>query len=128
MTPRQLEILQHSLGVDQYGRTPKGFTPYTRNHYCAGGADEETCRELIALGYMQQHPTTEWLPYFNCTVTNAGIKAMHEASPKPPTLSRDKQRYQEFLSASDAFGCTFKEWLQMRKQEWYQRMKAGLPV
>jgi len=25
MTPRQIEILQHSLGVDQYGRTPKGW-------------------------------------------------------------------------------------------------------
>ena len=35
MTKRQLEILQHSLGVDQYGRGPQ-----FRNHYCAGSDDE----------------------------------------------------------------------------------------
>jgi len=38
MTTRQLEILQHTLGVDQYGQTPKGYTPYTRNHFCARGS------------------------------------------------------------------------------------------
>jgi hypothetical protein len=109
MTKRQLEILQHALGVDQYGQTPKGFTPYARNHFCAGGADEVICRELVALGYMQQHRTTELYPYFNCSVTEAGKKAMREESPAPPKLTRSQQRYRDFLDAD--LGCTFREWL-----------------
>ena len=113
MTPRQLEILQHSLGVNQYGETPKGFTPYTRNHFCAGGSDEATCKELIALGYMQQYATTEVYPYFNCSVTDAGKKAMREESPKPPKLSRGKLRYRAWLDAD--CGMTFKEWLMYKE-------------
>jgi hypothetical protein len=109
MTPRQLEILQHSLGVNQYGETPKGFTPYTRNHFCAGESDEPTCRELVALGYMVQHATTQAYPYFNCSVTEAGKKAMRDESPKPPKLSRSKRRYLAWLDAD--CGMTFKEWI-----------------
>lgn len=30
ITSRQLEILQHALGLDKYGRGE-----YTRNHFCA---------------------------------------------------------------------------------------------
>jgi hypothetical protein len=114
MTPRQLEILQHALGVDRYGRTTKGFTPYTRNYFCAGPADEPDCRELIALGFMEQHETTEWLPYFNCSATDAGIKAMHAASPEPPKLSRSQQRYLRFLDSDGCFG-NFREFLQYEK-------------
>jgi hypothetical protein len=113
VTKEQLQILQHSLGVDEYGRTPKGFTPYTRNHFCAGGADEETCRELVALGYMAQHPTTSWLPYFNCSVTPEGIKAMHRESPAPPKLTAGQKRYREFLEADT--GESFGQWLKDRQ-------------
>jgi hypothetical protein len=109
MTKEQLQILQHSLGVDEYGRTPSGFTPFTRNHFCAGGSDEETCRELVAMGFMEQHPTTKWLPYFNCSVTDAGIAAMRAESPSPPKLTRGQRRYRAFLHADN--GATFIEWL-----------------
>lgn len=115
MRKDQLQILQHSLGVDEYGRTPKGFTPYTRNHFCAGESDEPTCRELVAKGYMEQHPTTKWLPYFNCSVTNIGIKAMHEESPPAPKLSAGQKRYRDFLDADT--GESFGEWLRDRKKE-----------
>jgi hypothetical protein len=98
MTQRQLEILQHSLGVDEYGRGEM-----YRNHFCAGGSDENICRELIALGYMQQHRTTEMLPYFNCSVTDAGKQAVRLESPKPPKLSRGKERYRRWLNFSDAY-------------------------
>jgi hypothetical protein len=109
MTARQLEIIQHSLGVDRYGRTPKGFTPYTRNRFCAGVADEPDCRELVALGFMQQHKRTEMSPYFNCSVTDAGIKAMKEESPKPPKLSRSQIRYRAWLDADCEM--TFRQWI-----------------
>lgn len=107
MTPDQLHILQHALGVDQYGRGPQ-----YRNHFCAGGRDEVGCRELVAMGYMQQHPTTETFPYFNCSVTDAGRAAMRDASPQPPTPTRSQRRYREFLAADS--GLRFGEWLKER--------------
>ena len=63
---------------------------------------------------MQQHKTTQWLPYFNCSVTDAGIKAMREESPAPPKLSRSQIRYREFLDAD--CGMTFKEWMVTEKR------------
>jgi len=104
MTPRQLEILQHALGVDQYGRGRQ-----YRNHFCAGADDETICRELVAFGYMQQHPTTQWLPYFNCSVTDAGKAAMTRESPKPPKLTRGQRRYREWLRVADLI--SFGDWL-----------------
>ena len=60
MSPEQLQILQHSLGVDQYGQGEM-----YRNHFCAGDADEPICRELVAMGYMRVfHPNQTPLPYF----------------------------------------------------------------
>jgi hypothetical protein len=111
MTKEQLQILQHSLGVDEYGRTPKGFTPYTRNHFCAGlgGPDEIVCRELIGLGFMKQHETTEHMPYFNCSVTLNGTLAMASESQKPPKLTRSQLRYRRFLD-SDC-DMSFRDWI-----------------
>jgi hypothetical protein len=131
MTPRQLQILQHSLGCDQYGRNDHPEVripnpPYYRNHFCAGGKDEEVCRELVALGYMAQHETTQWLPYFNCSATKAGIAAMKAESPAPPKLTRSQKRYREFLDASDAFGCTFREFLTLQTTDWYKNLKNGV--
>ncbi len=104
MTPAQLQILQHSLGADQYG-----IRRGDRNHFCAGVGDEPACRELVALGYMKQHATTDWLPYFNCSVTDAGKAAMYAESPKPPKLTRSQIRYREFLRADS--GMSFMEWI-----------------
>jgi hypothetical protein len=106
MTPRQLEILQHTLGADKYGRRQRYGD---RNYFCAGARDESDGRELVALGYMRQHKTTEWLPYFNCSATDAGIKAMREGSPNPPKLTRSQLCYRRFCDAD--VGCSFREWL-----------------
>ena len=122
MTPKQLEILQHTVGADRYGNPPKYGG---RNHFCAGVADEPTCRELVALGFMVQHETTQAYPYFNCSATDAGKKAMREASLKAPKQSRSAKRFEEFRDARDAFGCTFREWLDMRKTDWYKDMKGS---
>ena len=109
MTPRQLEILQHALGMDQYGEREKYSD---RNHFCAGESDEPTCRELVGLGYMKQHARTDVYPYFNCSVTDEGKKAMHAESPAPPKLSRSKRRYQAWLDAD--CGMTFGEWIKYK--------------
>ena len=106
MGTRQLEILQHALGLDQYGQGK----PY-RNHFCAGGKDEATCRELIALGWMVQHKTTEVFRDFNCSVTEAGKAAIRAESPKPPKLTRSQKRYRDFLNAD--CGLSFFEWIKL---------------
>jgi hypothetical protein len=103
LTPRQLEILQHALGVDQYGRGQ-----FTREHFCAGDDDEPACRELVAMGYMQNF-TRSWLPDYNCIVTAAGKAAMLSASPPAPVLTRSQKRYRQYLDADS--GLSFREWL-----------------
>ena len=124
MTPRQLEILQHALGVDQYGRTPKGFTPFTRNHFCAGPKDEPDCRALIALGFMAQHKTTDVFPYFNCSLTVEGQDAMKKTSPKPPKLTRAQMRYREYLESDGCLGETFRDYLRNIQTDWYKQAKG----
>ena len=111
LTAGQLEILQHSLGVDKYGQGPT-----YRNHFCAGGTDEDRCRELVAMGYMRLWPhadpttgETPGYPYYNCSVTEAGRAAMIAESPKPPKLTRGQIRYRRFLKADT--GVSFREWL-----------------
>ncbi len=103
LSAEQLQILQHSLGVDQYGRGQM-----YRNHFCAGGTDERVCRELVALGLMQTF-TREFLPYYNCIVTEEGKCAMLAQSPKPPKLTRGQQRYRAFCDADT--GESFGTWL-----------------
>jgi hypothetical protein len=61
------------------------------------------------MGYMETF-TRSYLPYYNCTVTDAGKVAMLEQSPKPPKLTRSQQRYRRYLDA-DA-GASFREWLE----------------
>lgn len=47
LTARQLDVLRHSLGLDERGRGSM-----YRNHFVAGGEDETTCRELVSLALM----------------------------------------------------------------------------
>lgn len=107
LTPSQLEILQHSLGVDKYGRGSM-----YRNHFCASGDDEDVCRSLVALGLMQQHATTEMFPYFNCSVTELGKTVVRECSLKLPPRTRSGKRYDEWLDAD--CGMKFAEWIKAK--------------
>ena len=128
MTPEQLHILQHSLGVDKYGQGKM-----YRNHFCAGGKDEAICRELVAIGYMREHPTTSILPYYNCSVTDKGRSAMLAESPKPPNLTWSQKRYRAFLNADS--GMSFIEWLRCERyatddgiSEWKHLKAAGVEI
>jgi hypothetical protein len=121
MTPAQLLILQHALGADEYGQMPKRGSE--RNHY--GTDDPSECSELVLLGYMVECQKVSWIPHTMYRVTEAGRKAMRDASPKAPKVSAGKLRWQEYLDYSDAFDCTFREWLDIRKSDWYKDMKAG---
>jgi hypothetical protein len=109
LTPSQLQILQHSLGLDHYGQGRS-----SRNHFCASGDDVLDCRALVRLGYMQEHPTTAVFPDYNCSVTPAGHEAVLRESPPPPKLTRSQWRYRRFLEADS--GLCFGEWLRWRSR------------
>lgn len=105
---RQIEILQHTLGLDREKREP------WRNYYCAedGSPDVEA---IVALGLMERGRTLngERDRYYH--VTEAGIAAAKAALPKPYT--RAQQRYRRFLAASDALtDLTFREFLRMESR------------
>lgn len=100
-----LHILQHSLGLDQYGQGRD-----YRNHYVAGPDDVVKCRELVAMGYMTEHHATDLsggAPIF--MVTTKGRDCVALESPNPPKMTRGQRRYKEYLSSetNESFG----EWL-----------------
>lgn len=109
MKQRQLEILQHALGLDRFGQGQ-----IHRSHFCAGLDDEPDCRALVEMGYMRVFaPNASPLPYYNCAVTEAGRAAVRSESPKPPKLTRGQRRYRDFLRADS--GLSFGEWLRYRQ-------------
>lgn len=122
MKPSHLEVLQHSLGADKYGQLPKHYEG--RNYYWTEETDPEVL-ELVALGFMVQHQAVSWCPDTMFSVTKAGKDAMREASPKPPKVSAGTKRFAEYRRYSDANCCTFREWLDIRKTDWYKDMQTG---
>ena len=118
MTPEQLHILQHALGVNQYG-----LGEQYRNHYVGGAAQ---CRPLVEMSYMLEmkpRSISGGDPWF--MVTAKGKAAVKEESPKPPKITRSQQRMIDYRDFADAFDCTFKDFLQIQKTQWYKDMKAG---
>jgi hypothetical protein len=107
MKAEQLHILQHSLGLDEFGRG----TMY-RSHFVTGegSKDHADCMALVEAGYMgvrKNHPLAGGDDGF--WVTESGKRAAIENSPAPPKLSRGKQRYLDFLEADNDM--SFIEWL-----------------
>jgi hypothetical protein len=104
-----LHILQHALGLDDYGQG----NPY-RNHYVISpGCDGwELCSAHVEAGRMVRHEPRAIFGGDDCycfVVTEAGREHVHEHSPKPPKVSRAKSRYRMWLRSNTdmAFG----EWL-----------------
>jgi hypothetical protein len=106
MKQELLQILQHSLGVDEFGEGEQ-----YRNHFCAGIDDLALCRELKSLGLMDEFPPTKFIPYPTFVVTRIGKDAMKEASPRAPKLTRGQERYRRWLDVSDVCDISFGEWL-----------------
>ena len=104
---KKLHILQHSLGLDQYG----DGKPY-RAHFVAGpGSDDyDTCRQLVDDGLMIEYPPSQLTGGDSLfRVTPKGIDFVALNSPAPPKLTRSQKRYREWLK-SDC-GYSFGEWL-----------------
>lgn len=95
LTPEQLHVLQHSLGVDEYGRGNR-----YRNRYLTDtdSSDGKIIKSLIALDFMASHgPQTLAGGMHYYYVTPLGERAMTEQSPKPPQLTRSQRRYRAYL-------------------------------
>jgi hypothetical protein len=112
MTPKKLQILQHALGADQYGRRPRD----SRNHFVTDPEcdDGQFCESLVALGLMASHgPQGELTGGMTLyRVTDDGINAMVKESPSPPKLTRSARRYQEWFDSGAAdCGVSFGDYL-----------------
>lgn len=107
MADRQLEILQHALGLNQYGQGSQ-----YRNHFVTGpgSKDYDDCCALVEAGMMQNKGASPLSGGNDCfVVTRAGISHVAENSPPAPKLSRSQSRYRAWLRAD--CGLSFAEWL-----------------
>lgn len=110
LTKHQLQILQHSLGCDEFGRSRTD-----RNHFMTDvdSKDGPTCLELVALGLMSNCGSVEWCGGMNLfRVTDEGGEQMRLQSPQPPPekkLTRGERRYLDYIRAD--CGVSFREWL-----------------
>jgi hypothetical protein len=104
-----LHVLQHALGVDDYGQG----NPY-RNHFVTGpGCDNwGLCTAHVEAGRMVRHEPRAIVggaDSYCFVVTEAGRAFVREHSPKPPKISRAKARYRAWLRSN--LDTTFGEWL-----------------
>ena len=112
MLPKlQLQILQHSLGCDEFGRGAM-----YRNHFVTGetGADGIACLQLVALGLMVNRGSRGALTGGSSLfhVTDEGKAVMRSQSPPvlvPKKISRGEQRYLDWIQADS--GVSFAEWI-----------------
>jgi hypothetical protein len=110
MKPTLLHILQHSLGLDEYGRGT-----FYRNRFVTGegSKDHADCMALVELGFMSRVANVKLFGGSDCfTVTDEGKHAAVANSPSPPKISRSKQRYQDYLDVDCSM--TFIEYLRYR--------------
>jgi len=99
-----LQILQHSIGADQYGQ----YGPYGhhRNFFGTGpgGKDFSLCLKLVEMGMMKNNGHQDiFLGEYWFYVTPKGINTVELESPSPPKVSRSKARYKEYLNCADCF-------------------------
>lgn len=107
VTPNQLHILQHALGLNEYGQGES-----YRTHFVTGdGSDDHAdCVALTVAGFMTRrsgNAATGDMDLFN--VTEAGRAQVAAQSPAPPKLTRSQRRYRDWLAAD--CNMTFGEWI-----------------
>lgn len=103
-----LHIIQHSLGVDQFGQGNQ-----YRNHFVTGegSIDHPICMEAVGLGLMEIR-RAKYEMYGGddvFAVTTAGKQWMAENSPAPPKLTRSQKRYRAYLDSDSSV--SFGEWM-----------------
>jgi hypothetical protein len=116
-----LHILQHSLGIDQYGQGRQ-----YRNHFVTGpgSKDWDDCRALVEAGLMVERLGNILSGGDSIfVVTPAGIEHVAMNSPKPPRVSRSQKRYQRFREYGDGFSSflDFCRWDAAPERSWNAR-------
>lgn len=107
MSDNQLHILQHALGLDEYGRGSM-----YRNHYVTDAEGDPDCETLRKAGLMKGWGAREIFGGGRMySVTDKGKDAVIELSPPAPKLTRSQKRYQRWLNAD--CGMSFGEWLKL---------------
>lgn len=111
MTSEKLKIIQHSLGVDQYGQGNR-----YRSHFVAsaGHSDYETCLSLTEDGLMTHHKSAIVGGGEIFHVTQRGEQWMAKNSPPAPVLTRSQKRYRQYLNSE--CGESFINWLKQRHE------------
>ena len=97
LTNAELHILQHSLGVDQYGQGEQ-----YRNYFVTGegSIDHPHCLALVSRALMtvrRGNALTGDMDLFH--VTDLGKAVMADASPAAPKLTAGQKRYRQWLDA-----------------------------
>lgn len=113
LSPKQLHILQHALGLDQYGRGS-----FYRNHFVTGegSKDHADCMALVALGFMTTRRGSSLSGGDDVfRVTDEGRAAIIANSPAPPKISRARQRYLDWLKADCSM--SFIDWLKWKSRQ-----------
>lgn len=110
-----LHILQHALGLDQFGRGE----PY-RNHFVTGegSIDHPICMEAVRAGLMERragNPITGDMDLF--LVEDAGRQYVAANSPPPPKLTASQQRYRDWLDVSDVCDLSFIDYCRLKSAE-----------
>ncbi|NDI85100.1 hypothetical protein [Undibacterium crateris] len=100
--PGHLELLNHTLGLTEWNRTPN------RNYFMTGenSSDFPRLTALVDAGMMTMRPNAEWLGGgFYFAATDYGRKYAIEMLPPP----KKKTRYDQYLSSECVE--SFPEWL-----------------
>ena len=104
-----LHILQHALGLDDYGQ---GHAYRNRFVTTPSTVDWPLCMAHVEAGRMERRGPHELFggeESYCFVVTDAGRQYVKEHSPEPPRLSRSQRRYRAYLAAD--CGMPFGEWL-----------------
>jgi hypothetical protein len=108
ITPYQVELLQHTLGLA--GKTRGNHAPY-RNHFVAGDGhhDMKHLEALESMGLMERRRSPGFLVDGDIVfaATDTGTAAALAALPEP----KPRTRYEDYLHADGCAGDSFGEFL-----------------
>lgn len=109
LTPQELHILRHSLGLDDNGNGNQ-----YRNYYCTDPVPELV--KLCDMGLMWDRGAQEIYGGMHVYhVTERGKRVVNDSKPAPKKISRSKRRYLDFLHADS--GMSFGEWIRLPSYE-----------
>lgn len=106
-----LQVLQHSIGADQYGHGGGNRNFFGVNPGCR---DYDLCIELVELGFMANNGTKPAIfgneVFFSVTPEGVDVVALESDSPPEPVKrTASQRRYEEwYMSEVD---CSYAEWI-----------------